>query len=83
MGMYFACGRGKRAPEPDIAVGDRVARKSNRAIVGEVVQTFRATNGKLTAKVRWPHSSRIGGHGFSHSCVAFTSLVKIEGDDDA
>lgn len=80
MGMYFACGRGKRAPEPDIAAGDRVARKSNRALVGEVVQTFRATNGKLTAKVKWPNTTRIGGSGFTHSSVAVTSLVKIKGE---
>jgi hypothetical protein len=75
---YFACGRTSHTPEPDIAIGDTVARKSQRSITGEVVSIFRATSGKLTAKVKWPDTTRIGGKGFKHSSVALSSLVKIE-----
>src|SRR6185437_8756201 len=62
---------------PEIVVGSRVARENNLARDGEVVSIFRATNGKLTAKVKWPDTTRLGGNGFKHSSVALSSLVKV------
>ncbi len=65
---------------PNLALGDRVCSKTDRATIGTVVELWSTPKGMRHATVRWPDPRRLGGSGYRCSNIAVASLIKVDGE---